>query len=114
MPKDIKDVLYLFCHQVRTFNIYNKKKFQISNNEQLITPIGKTSDVCNGYMIFPTPNGFRRGIHEWTIKYIENKGDGEWSYKSIGVVSYIDNKWISKGIGSNPWPSKKLDKYDSV
>ena len=29
----------------------------------------------------------------------------------MGVVSFVDTKWISKGIGSNPWP--KEDKHAS-
>ena len=111
VPKEIEAIIYMFSHQVRTFNLYNRKKFAVSNNEYILTPIAEPNNYCNGYMVFPSPNGFSRGIHEWTVLYKENNGDGDWSYKSIGIVSKIENDWIRYGIESNPWPTN--DKYAS-
>ena len=58
-------------------------------------------------MIYPSPNGFTKGIHSWSVKYIKNNGNTECisSTQSIGVIKAMKKKWITNGFHGS-WPDQ--------
>ena len=94
------------------FTHYNENKYKTntyyndtsSQNRVIVAPIARTPFDGN-YMIYPSPNGFTKGIHIWSVKFIKCNGCiGE--YRSIGVTPNMNEKWITNGIGCyKPWPT---------
>ena len=87
--------------------MYNPEKFKLSQYQSIITPICRDSYDKN-YMVYPSPNGYLNGIHEWRVRYI--KSNGLDRCRSIGVTQNINEEWIHSGI-PDEWP--QFDKYAS-
>lgn len=53
-------------------------------------------------MIYPSRNGFSKGKHKWSVKYLKNNGYHN-GWRSIGITSIMKKHWVSKGIGDKSW-----------
>ena len=102
IPKDIYTIILRFHAMKRQFRPWNLTDFQLSPNTLMITPTG--ASFGEAYMIYPNPNGFNSGIHEWNLKYI---GCQISSIRSIGVTSMLI-KWV----GDRKWPFDDSSYYD--
>ena len=101
VPTDINRLIYMFYKDIaRYFDKYNKELFRAENANKRIVPIGPSSAKCFNYMIYPSPNGYDKGVHKWAVKYERINQLGFASYRSIGVTSKIDINVISDG---DPW-----------
>ena len=104
IPQDInKLIVIFFLDEIRYFDKYNKELFKLENDDKKIIPIGPKSNKLKSFMVTPFPNGFKKGIHKWAIRFVEDIQLGEYTRRCIGVVTMIDDKWINKDIGG-AWP----------
>ena len=103
ISEDINGLIYRFYKdEIRYFDKYNKEMFKLENDGKKIVPIrvAVNTEYAN-YMVFPSPNGFNKGVHKWAVKYI---GHMQWgSVRSIGVTTKMDGEWISNGVGEEAW-----------
>lgn len=91
IPDVINEVIFLFYEQnERYFAKYNPEKFRLENDNKTIIPIGDVSDKLSDYIIFPSPNGFSKGIHRWAVKFVS----GTTSTRSIGITTEMDDTMI--------------------
>ena len=96
IPYDIHKLICMFYKEItRYFDKYNKELFKTENDYKRIIPIGPGGWDSEDHMIFPSPNGFRTGLHKWAIKYVKLCRSGFASTRSIGVTSKIIQKWTS-------------------
>lgn len=100
IPQDIHQSIFVFYDKRRYFDQYNENEFKLSSNDTRIIP-NKTDSLrgCN-YMIYPSPNGFTKGIHDWSVKYIGHNGDSSFE-RSIGITTEINQTWISTAAEAN-------------
>ena len=102
--KDINNIILMFYGSPRYFARYNPNEFKVSDNNKIIKPIGGQSSPPWNYMIYPSPNGFKNGIHQWSVKYISNSRTD--FFRSIGVTPFMNQKWISDGVGYSVWSTE--------
>ena len=104
IPNDINALIVSFYKDdTRYFEKYDKKLFKLENENSTIRPIGSSVMQAHSYMIYPSLNGFKRGIHKWAVKFAKDNGLGQFSRRAIGVVTRIDDEWINKDV-NNVWP----------
>ena len=102
IPYDIHKLIYMFYKEItRYFDQYNKELFKTENDNKRIIPIGPAGWDSELHMIFPSPNGFRVGLHKWAIKYVKLCRSGNASTRSIGVTSKITQKCTSRQVNWN-------------
>ena len=67
IPQDINQSIFTFYDKRRYFDQYNEAEFKLSSNNTRIIP-NQTGSLrgCN-YMIYPSSNGFTKGIHDWSV-----------------------------------------------
>ena len=109
LPRDInKLILTYYRGIIRYFAHCRTNLFKLENNKRTIIPIGSPRPSGRSYMVCPSPNGFTKGIHKWTVKLVNNGQFSGSSRRAIGVLTQINRKWIKKNIG-DIWP----DHYSS-
>lgn len=94
IPVEIYAIIYSYCQEcIRKFNKYDVDLFKTSNNDTTIIPIGYPGSVRNlpCYLVYPSPNGFTKGVHRWSVKYVSY--DELRGFRSIGVTTKIYNFW---------------------
>ena len=100
----IKNIINSMKIKGRSFKHYQRATFKLSANNTIVTPIGLRNHF-NCYMIYPSPNGFRRGVHVWSVKYVKCNGMNN-GYRSIGVTTRMNDHWIRNGVGLyKKWPA---------
>ena len=101
IPKDINQSIFMFYDKRRYFDQFDENEFKLSSNGSIIIPNNTvTANRGSNYMIYPSPNGFTRGIHEWSVKYLSHNGYSHFE-RSIGITSAINQTWISTGVDAN-------------
>ena len=105
------------------WNSYNNSEFTTSSEHSIIRPKNKEYDNPNlggdpryaaalgaaeGYLMYPTPNGFTKGVHHWTIMYHKNNGYGN-GCRVVGVTAIWNEKWTMKGGAHSEWVDQDPD-----
>lgn len=99
---EIVAFICMFYPLLRLFQDYPHDKFKVSEDGTIITSIGPIMNGLHFYMIYPTPNGFNKGIHEWRVKCLKARADSSSGYgypSSIGVMdqtakgTYYGGEW---------------------
>ena len=106
LPKGINVIILAFYDTtdiIRYFTHYNQKKYKVSKNKTYITPTAGKSEYKDNYMIYPSPNGFRKGIHKWSVRKTQNNGQIQYA-ASIGVIKAMNPEWISTSF-EDVWPT---------
>ena len=104
VPQDICNMILMYYGQMRYFEVINVEHFQLSQFGTIITPMWFGRDPRN-FMMCPTPNGFKRGVHEWRVKKLS--GTGLCRHAIIGVTTNIQEReyMIREGLNSHEvWP----------
>ena len=72
IPQDINTLVCKFYDQRRYFDNYNNEKFKVSDDGITLKGIGPIDNITSHcFMVYPSPNGYNKGIHTWTIKYVD-------------------------------------------
>ena len=106
IPQDINKVILIFYkNDARYFDKYNKELFKTENDNKTIIPASIALIGWHGYLIYPSPNGCRTGIHKWAVKFARDLKYGRFARRSVGVTNKIETKWIYVDLGRSAWPS---------
>lgn len=91
IPDVINELICRFYAQnERFFDKFSTEQFRVENERRTIIPIGDTSRAAKNYTVYPSPNGFTKGIHKWAVRFIS----GSASTRYIGITTEMDDKSI--------------------
>ena len=115
-PSDINKIIFMYYNKTRQFARYNPSYFKLSPDKTMITPIDHIK-WGNIYMVYPLPNGYTKGVHQWTVKYVSSGLSNFNMPKTIGVTPVIYEEYLNETVRRphcyNNWPHEETTKRGS-
>ena len=104
IPNEIYGVIIAFYPQLLKFELFDSQRFQLLDDGYQIK--GKSGTGCSGYTIYPeclVVDGYKKGIHFWSVQLLGDVENDYYCYHSVGIVANKRNeKWCNSA--SEHWP----------